>query len=92
MRREHKFVEKVVSAMITYNHKEYLLDINELITLNEYGDDITLVLMSLYNQLDSNLNTDRYDKNQLKTFIYKLLTYNNGYECCKKLLCEDDEN
>jgi hypothetical protein len=90
MRREHKFVENVVTKMITYNHKEYLMDVNELITLNEYGEEITLVLMSLYVELGDSLNTGRYDKNKLKTFIYKILTYNNGFECCKSLLCEDD--
>ncbi len=90
MRREHKFVENVVTKIITYNHKEYLTDINELITLNEYGDEVTLVLMSLYFELDNNLNTETYDKNKLKTIVYKLLTYNNGFECCKNLLCDDD--
>jgi hypothetical protein len=90
MRREHKFVEKVVTTIIAYNHKEYLIDINELITLNQYGDEISLLLMNLYVELSDNLNTGRYDKNKLKTFIYKILTYNNGYECCKSLLCEDE--
>lgn len=98
--RDHKFIDSVVNALMSYNHQDYINDINELITLNQFNDAITLELTSICNILDGYLNTMHVNNNNtaylvtykhnLKTHIHNIMRQNNGYECCKKLLCENN--
>lgn len=96
--RNHDFVEEVVSKMLEFNHNEYLIDIDELININQYGNTISTILSQIKNILTNDLNiltnqNNNYNyriiKNSLKTYIYQILIFNNGRECCKKLICKE---
>jgi len=95
--RNHKFVEKVVNKMIEYNNRFYIEDINELIIINQFGNDITLYLTNIVNILQNVVNNNNNEnnnnntsiKNALKLYIFRIIALNNGIECCNKLICED---
>jgi hypothetical protein len=102
--RNHKFVEQVAQAMITYNNTFYIEDINELIVNNIYGNDISTYLTNIINILNGMINNNNniYQtninnlnnnttiiKNALKMYIIRILNLNNGYDILRQLICED---
>ena len=92
--RNHKFVTKVAEAMIEYNNRFYIEDINELIINNEFGNDLSIYLTNIVNILQDNNNYQNINnisqlKNALKLYIYRMITLNRGIECCNYLMCED---
>lgn len=102
--RNHKFVEQVAQAMITYNNTFYIEDINELIINNIYGNDISTYLTNIINILNGMINNNNniYQtninnlnnnttiiKNALKMYIIRILNFNNGYDILRQLICED---
>lgn len=102
--RNHKFVEQVAQAMITYNNTFYIEDINELIINNIYGDDISTYLTNIINILNGMINNNNniYQtninnlnnnttiiKNALKMYIIRILNFNSGYDILRQLICED---
>jgi hypothetical protein len=94
--RNHVFVNEVATKMIEYNHNEYLIDLDELISLNQFGNALTNLISQIKNVLSTginNVNQNQFQtammKNNLKTYIYQMLIFNDGYRCCKKLICEE---
>jgi hypothetical protein len=88
--RDHAFVEQVVSKILNYNNNEYLIDLDEIITLNQYGNVITNLLIQIKNILSNDLNTTgntniKLLKNSLKKYIYQILLFENGHKCCIEL-------
>lgn len=101
--RDHKFADKVVQAMLTYNNSYYIDDINMIINNNTYGDlasnylnAIVTILNNIINSnnnLNPNANVNYYLTtaiNTLKMYIFRILELNNGSAILKKIICEDD--
>jgi len=93
--RNHTFIERVATIIITLNHKKYIDDIKELISLNQFGNNISDLLDNLVNILELYLNNNNnqninhiFIKAQIKTILYEIYDMNNGELCCKKLICE----
>jgi hypothetical protein len=90
--RNHAFVDEVVSKMIEYNHNEYLIDIDELISINKYGNAISNILIQIKNILSNDLNIVNTNykvlKNYLKKYIFQIIIFENGHDCCLELLCK----
>lgn len=90
--RNHAFVDEVVSKMIEYNHNEYLIDIDELISINKYGNAISNILIQIKNILSNDLNIVNTNykilKNYLKKYIFQIIIFENGRDCCLELLCK----
>jgi hypothetical protein len=84
--RDHAFVEEVVSKILKYNNNEYLIDLDEMITLNQYGNVITNLLIQIKNILSNDLNNANTNvkilKNSLKKYIFQILLFENGHKCC----------
>ena len=92
--RNHSFVNDVATKIIEYNHNEYLIDLDELISLNQFGNALTNLISQIKNILLSLLNNQNQlqviiSKNTIKTYIYQMLIFEDGYRCCKKLICEE---
>ncbi len=98
--RNHRFTEEVAKFMIDYNHNFYINDIRELVSINQYGDDISVYLTNIIEILERHLNSLNNNnttfssllftyKRALKTNIYRILEDRNGIECCNKLINKD---
>jgi len=98
--RDHIFVEEVVSKMLEYNCNEYLIDLDEIIYLNQYGNSLSNLISNIKNILRTELNdinsrifnnstnNIRIVKNSIKSYIFQILIFENGKECCLKLICK----
>jgi hypothetical protein len=88
--RNHAFVEEVASKMLNYNNNDYLIDLDEIISLNHYGNSITNILVPIKNILSNDLNQTnsniKITKNLLKKYIYQLLLFENGHKCCLEII------
>lgn len=88
--RNHAFVEEVVSKMLIYNNNEYLIDIDEIITTNQYGSTISNLLANIKNILTGELLNNIIDikitKNSLKKYIFQILLFENGHKCCLEII------
>lgn len=81
--RNHAFVEEVASKIILYNNNEYLIDLDELISSNKYGNVISNLLNEIKNILSNEL---KITKNSLKKYIYQILYFENGRDCCLEII------
>lgn len=86
MMKNHKFVEEIVSKMLLYNHTIYLNDINKIILSNVYNNDINNCLTNIINILNTPNTNQITTKNTLKDFVYRILEFSEGIECCNKLI------
>jgi|LakMenE18May11ns_1017448.scaffolds.fasta_scaffold9937670_6 hypothetical protein len=86
MMKNHKFVEEIVSKMLLYNHTIYLNDINKIILSNVYNNDINNCLTNIINILNTPNTNQITTKNTLKDFVYRILEFSEGIECCNQLL------
>jgi hypothetical protein len=88
--RNHAFVENVVSRMFLYNNNEYLIDLDEIITTNQYGTTISNILEQikniLKNELLNNSSNIKIIKNSLKKYIFQILIFENGDKCCSEIV------
>lgn len=88
--RNHAFVEEVVSKMLIYNNNEYLIDIDEIITTNQYGSTISNLLANIKNILTGELLNNIIDikitKNSLKKYVFQILLFENGHKCCLEII------
>jgi hypothetical protein len=87
--RNHTLVEEIASKMITYNNTEYLIDLDEIISLNKYGNPISTLLIQIKNILTTDLNTNiniKITKNSIKRYIYQILLFENGEKCFMELI------
>jgi len=88
--RNHAFVEEVVSKMLIYNNNEYLIDIDEIITTNQYGSTISNLLANIKNILTGELLNNNIDikitKNSLKKYVFQILLFENGHKCCLEII------
>ena len=86
--RNHKLVEEIVEKLILYNHSYYLEDINKLMLSNKYNNDINGCLSNIINILNtSNENQNSLMvKNSLKNYVYRILEFNDGFNCCNELI------
>lgn len=83
--KDHPFVEEVASKMIEYNHSEYLIDMDEIISNNKYGNIISNLLIEIKKILSNEI---KISKNNLKRFIYQIIIFENGRDCCLELICK----
>lgn len=81
--RNHAFVEDVASKMLLYNNSEYLIDLDEVISSNKYGNVISNLLIQIKNILS---NDNMIIKNSLKKYIYQILLIENGHKCCLEII------
>ena len=84
--RNHAFVEEVASKMVLYNNNEYLIDLDELITINKYGTTISNLLANIKNILSNNNIDIKIMKNSLKKYIFQILLFENGNNCCLEII------
>ena len=88
--RNHAFVEDVVSKMLIYNNNEYLIDLDEVITTNQYGTTLSTLLGNIKNILSGELHNNNVDikitKNSLKKYIFQILLFENGHKCCLEIV------
>jgi hypothetical protein len=88
--RNHAFVEEVASKMLLYNSNEYLIDLDEMITINKYGTTISNLLANIKNILTNELFNNNIDikitKNSLKKYIFQILLFENGNNCCLEII------
>lgn len=84
--RNHAFVEEVASKMVLYNNNEYLIDLDELITINKYGTTISNLLANIKNILSNNNIDIKIMKNSLKKYIFQILLFENGNSCCLEII------
>ena len=84
--RIHAFVEEVASKMVLYNNNEYLIDLDELITINKYGTTISNLLANIKNILSNNNIDIKIMKNSLKKYIFQILLFENGNKCCLEII------
>jgi hypothetical protein len=84
--RNHAFVEEVVSKMLLYNNNEYLIDLDEMITINKYGSTISNLLANIKNILSNNNIDIKIMKNSLKKYIFQILLFENGNNCCLEII------
>ena len=84
--RNHKFVEEVTTKMLLYNHNLYLADINKIILSNEYNNDINNCLTNIINILNSPNANQTITKNTLKDYVYRILEFSDGINCCNQLI------
>ena len=100
--RNHRYVDEVYNAMISFNSDEYISDIDDLINTNNFNEDINIYLANISNLLNShlqqtsnfnnnNLNLNNITltrlKNSIKTNLFRILSFNDGKRCCDKLAC-----
>lgn len=83
--RNHRLVEEVVEKIILYNHPNYLDDINKIIGSNKYNSDINNCLLNIINILNTPNQDNRMIKNSLKNYIYRILEFTDGVNCCNEL-------
>jgi len=86
--RNHKFVEEIVEKLLLYNHSYYLEDINKIILNNKYNNDINTCLSNIINILNT-INQNQniiIIKNSLKNYIYRILEFNDGINCCNEII------
>ncbi len=50
--RNHRYVSKVLTMMISLNSSEYIADIDEMITSGDYNNDINIYLSNISNLLN----------------------------------------
>lgn len=88
--RNHAFVENIVSKMLLFNTNEYLIDLEEIITTNQYGTTISNILEQikniLKNELLNNSNEIKIIKNSLKKYVFQILIFENGNKCCSEIV------
>ena len=85
--RNHAFVEEVASKMLLYNNNEYLIDLDEVISTNQYGTTISNILAQIKNILTNELYNNNFDiKKSLKKYIFQILIFENGYKCCSEII------
>ena len=85
--RNHAFVEEVASKMLLYNNNEYLIDLDEVISTNQYGTTISNILAQIKNILTNELYNNNIDiKKSLKKYIFQILIFENGYKCCSEII------
>ena len=84
--RNHAFVEEVASKMVLYNNNEYLIDLDEMITINKYGTTISNLLANIKNILSNNNIDIKIMKNSLKKYIFQILLFENGNNCCLEII------
>lgn len=84
--RNHAFVEEVASKMVLYNNNEYLIDLDEMITINKYGTTISNLLANIKNILTNNNIDIKIMKNSLKKYIFQILLFENGNNCCLEII------
>lgn len=88
--RNHALVENVVSRMFLYNNNEYLIDLDDMITTNQYGTTISNILEQikniLKNELLNNSSNIKIIKNSLKKYIFQILIFENGDKCCSEIV------
>ena len=85
--RNHAFVEEVASKMLLYNNNEYLIDLDEIISTNQYGTTISNILAQIKNILTNELYNINIDiKKSLKKYIFQILIFENGYKCCSEII------
>lgn len=103
--RNHRYIHKVLSAMLTFNSNEYIADVDDMITSNDYNSDINIYLSNISNLLNcylaiisGNLNNQNnsYEieriKNGIITNLFRIIAYTNnneGKRCCDKLMNEE---
>lgn len=88
--RNHAFVEEVASKMLLYNNNEYLIDLDEVITNNQYGTTISNILAQIKNILKNELYNNNVNVNitklSLKKYIFQILLFENGNKCCLEII------
>ena len=84
--RNHAFVEEVASKMLLYNSNEYLIYLDEMITINKYGTTISNLLANIKNILTNNNIDIKIMKNSLKKYIFQILLFENGNNCCLEII------
>ena len=88
--RNHKLVNEVVDKILEYNHVLYLEDINSLIELRQFNNNINHNLSEIVNILrglsPQNQNMVHI-RQSLKTYVHIILDNEGGTECCNKLMC-----
>ena len=85
--RNHAFVEEVASKMLLYNNNEYLIDLDEVISTNQYGTTISNILAQIKNILTNELYNNNIDiKKSLKKYIFQILIFENGNKCCSEIV------
>lgn len=88
--RNHAFVEEVASKMLLYNNNEYLIDLDEVITNNQYGTTISNILAQIKNILKNELYNNNINVNitklSLKKYIFQILLFENGNKCCLEII------
>ena len=103
--RNHRYVNEVYNAMISFISNEYISDIDDIININNFNEDINLYLANISNLLNSylqqisNLNNNQIYheillnrlKNSIKTNLFRILTFSDGKRCCDKLACINHE-
>jgi len=93
--RNHRLVHDIVDKMILYNHPLYIQDVNGLIQLRQFNNNINYYLGQiviilgylLQTQTQNLFNAQNPNVQSLKTCIYGILDNEGGGECCNKLLC-----
>lgn len=64
--RNHRYVDEVYNAMISFNSDEYISDIDDLINTNSFNEDINIYLANISNLLNSHLQqTSNFNNNNL---------------------------
>ena len=93
--RNHRYVSKVLTMMISLNSSEYIADIDEMITSGDYNNDINIYLSNISNLLNcyllviggitdnnnrnQNNNPERI-KNTIITNLFRILAYTDNNE------------
>lgn len=93
--RNHRYVSKVLTTMISLNSSEYIADIDEMITSGAYNNDINIYLSNISNLLncyllviggisDTNRNQNNNNperiKNTIITNLFRILAYTDNNE------------
>lgn len=96
--RNHRYINDVYNSIISFNNREYINDIDEMITDNNFNNNINIYLANISNLLNSYLdlisNNNNYNeitlirlKNSIKTNLLRIIEYPDGRRCCDKLAC-----
>ena len=62
--RNHRYIDEVYNAMISFNSNEYISDIDDLVNTNSFNQDINIYLANISNLLNTHLQqTSNFNNN-----------------------------
>ena len=85
--RNHRLIDETINFLIKHQNNQYYIDdIYELININQFGDENSRNLRGIVSCLNNENNLNYHD---LRYYLYRILSAENGIMCINKLICKE---